>query len=167
LKRITTLILAAVLLAVATAGSLRASSDEAGVRKILDQFVETWNRQDVDAFAALFVQDIQMVILNAQIWKGREDVHAHLSFLFDKDTPEAAKLGLPPQARGAFRTVTYRFDDVDLRFIHKDVAVAIVHWTQMGDPRFKDKPRTGVITFVANREGNGWIFSAFQNTARQ
>lgn len=160
------LVFAALLIILPFTSAARAASDEEAVRKLIDQYAETWNNQDVDGFASLFTPDTQMVILNAQVWKGREDIRAHLNFLFGKVPPESVKVSLPPQAHGAFKTTTYRFDDVTMKFIHKDVAVAQVYWTQMGDPRFKDKPRTGVLTLVANRDGNKWIFSAFQNTAR-
>jgi len=145
---------------------VRASTDEAAVRNHVDRFAETWNKQDIDGFTALFAPDTQMVILNAQIWKGRDAILDHMNFLFGKVPPDSVKVSLPPQGYGVFKTTTYRFEDVTVKFIHKDVAVALVDWTQMGDPRFKDKPRTGVMTLVATRDGDKWIFSAFQNTAR-
>jgi hypothetical protein len=159
-------VFASLLILLPLTSSARAASDDEAVRKLIDQYAETWNKQDVDGFVALFAPDTQMVILNAQVWKGREGIRDHLSFLFGTVPPESVKVALPPQAHGAFKTTTYRFDDVTMKFIHKDVAVAQVYWTQMGDPRFKDKPRTGVLTLVANRDGDKWIFSAFQNTAR-
>ena len=73
---------------------------------------------------------------------------------------------VPPQRYGVFKTVTYRFDNVEIQFIHKDVAVALVGWTQLGDPRFQDKPRQGTFTFVVGRKGDMWMIDAAHNTQR-
>jgi hypothetical protein len=58
------------------------------------------------------------------------------------------------------------FHNVEIRFIHKDVAVALVGWTQLGDPRFQDKPRQGTFTFVVGRKGDMWVIDAAHNTQR-
>jgi hypothetical protein len=56
-----------------------------------------------------------------------------------------------------------RFTQIDVRFLHKDVAVAHVSWELLGDVRTPN-PRHGLFTFVLTRQGGSWLISAAQNT---
>ena len=129
-------------------------------------FEETWNRHDVDALSALFSPDANIVIITSQVWRGRQGIHEHLVASHGTIPEDRVKEMVPPQRYGVFKTVTYRFDNVEIKFIHKDVAVALVGWTQLGDPRFQDKPRQGTFTFVVGRKGDMWMIDAAHNTQR-
>jgi uncharacterized protein (TIGR02246 family) len=138
-----------------------ADSDEKAVRATVAAFAEAWNRHDIDALANLLTPDAEYVIITAQRWKGRQEFHRYLSHLHG--TVAQASTGLPAQFYGIQKTITYRFDKVDVRLITRDVAVAAIEWTQLGDPRFPD-PRTGTLTLIVTRQGPRWLIESGHNT---
>jgi uncharacterized protein (TIGR02246 family) len=138
-----------------------AGRDEDAVRSTVNSFAETWNRHDIDALAKLFARDAEFVIITAQRWKGRQEIQRYLSHLHGTVPQDSA--GLQPQFYGVQKTMTYRFDNVDVKFIHRDVAIAYVEWTQLGDPRFPD-PRRGTLSLTVTREGKSWVISGGHNT---
>lgn len=118
------------------------------------------------ALAALFAPDADFVDITANWYKGRHEIQADIAFLFGIASPNNVRVTLPPQAYGILKGVTYRFDSIDVRFMNKDVAVAHVTWTQLGDARFKDKPRQGMLTFIVARGDNRWVFNTAHNSLR-
>lgn len=136
-------------------------------RKRFVGFLDAFNRHDAEGLAALFAPDADFVDLRANWYKGRQELLTNTAFLHGTAARDAkTTTPFPPQAYETLKTVTFRFDSTSLKFITKDVAVAVVAWTQLGDNRFKDKPRQGMFTFVATRSGDAWIFRAARNTQR-
>jgi hypothetical protein len=54
-------------------------------------------------------------------------------------------------------------DQIDVRFLGKDVAVVHASSELLGDARTPD-PRRTLMTFVLTRENGGWLIAAAQNT---
>jgi hypothetical protein len=52
-----------------------------------------------------------------------------------------------------------KFDQVDVRFLRKDVAIAHVSWELLGDARTQS-PRRGVFLFVLTRQNPEWLIEA-------
>jgi len=50
-----------------------------------------------------------------------------------------------------------------VRFLRKDVAVALVNSELVGDARTPN-PRHTVLMFVVTRQNGGWLIAAAQNT---
>ena len=142
-----------------------ADTSEEAVRNTVNGYAEAWNRHDIDALGALFTPNADFVPVNGSWWKGQRTIRANTALLHGTVPKESVHEAAPEGAYGMFKTCTYSFDRVDVRFIHQDVAVAHVAWTQRGDPRFKE-PRHGILTFVVTREGDQWLLDAAQNTVR-
>ena len=159
------ILLIATTLSVGHRTALAAETDEEGIRKTVNDFAETFNRHDSNAFGALFAPDADLVNVNGQRWKGRREIQTNFAFLHATIPPDSAGVSLPAQTYGVFKALTYLFDRVDVRFVHKDVALAHVAWTQLGDARFKE-PRRGMLSFLVTRDGDRWVLNAVQNTLK-
>jgi Domain of unknown function (DUF4440) len=138
-------------------------TDEEAVRGAVNDFAAAWNRHDIGALGLCFALNADFVIITGQRWKSRREIQANAAFLHGTAPQDSVNVIVPAQAYELFKAVTYRFDGVDVRFIHTDVAVAHVTWTQLGDTRLNE-PRNGMLTFVATRDGNRWVLNAAQNT---
>ena len=139
-------------------------SDELGVRKAVNDFAETWNRHDMNAFGALFAPDADFVNVGGLWWRGRQEIQVHHAFMhaaIPKDGPGADRI--PSHRYGIFKGSTCQFDRIEVRFIRPDVAIAHGAWTMLGDARIND-PRHGTITFVVTQDRGRWLISAAQNT---
>jgi hypothetical protein len=139
--------------------------DEDGVRNVVNRFAETWNKHDMDALGELFASNADFVQVNGVWWKGRQEIQKNVAFLHGTVPQTSVGVTLPSNTYGVFSASTYRFDELNVRFITKDVAVAHVVWTQLGDPRFTE-PRRGMLSFVVTWENDRWVLNAAQNTLR-
>ena len=77
------------------------------------------------------------------------------------DSPEVTEADRPYY--GIFKNSTTKFDQVDVRFLRNDVAIAHVHWELLGDARTQN-PRRGVFLFVLSRQSGAWLIAVAQNT---
>ena len=64
---------------------------------------------------------------------------------------------------GIFKNSTLKFNQIDVRFLRKEVAIAHVNWELSGDARTQN-PRRGVFMFVLDRQNAAWLIAAAQNT---
>ena len=64
---------------------------------------------------------------------------------------------------GIFKNSTLKIDQIDVRFLRKEVAIAHAKWQLLGDARTQN-PRRGVFIFVLTRQNVGWLIAAAQNT---
>ena len=117
----------------------------------------------MDAFGKLFATDADFVNVAGARWKGRESIqmnHAWSHGAIPRDTPGFEKLD---PYYGIFKTSTLRFTQIDVRFLRKDVAVALVNSELVGDARTPNARHT-VLTFVLTRQNGGWLIAAAQNS---
>ena len=159
-----------VLAAVALVSSLWATSvlaapcDAEDVRNVVASFATTWNRHDLDAFGKLFAPDADFVNVQGHLWAGRQSIQA--KHAYSHGVIPADSVGFSEENRpyhGIFKNSTMNFDQIDVRFLRKDVAIAHVNWELSGDARTQNS-RHGVFTFVLTRENVGWLIAAAQNT---
>jgi uncharacterized protein (TIGR02246 family) len=143
------------------ASPLAAPNDEQEVRQAVNGFAETWNRHDMAAFGRLFAPDADFVNVAGDWWKGSQAIQMHHAY--SHGTIPADTQGEPLVYYGIFKTSTMRFNEIDVRFLRKDVAVAHASWELLGDARTPN-PRHGLFTFVLNRQDGGWLVAAAQNT---
>jgi uncharacterized protein (TIGR02246 family) len=162
--------LSIVLAAVVMMSSLRttcvlaAPNDAADVRNVVASFATTWNRHDMDAFGKLFAQDADFVNVQGHLSTGRQSIqaqHAYSHGVIPADSDGFSEKNRP--YHGIFKNSTMKFEQIDVRFLRNDVAVAHVNWELLGDARTQN-PRNGVFTFVLTRESVGWLIAAAQNT---
>ena len=159
-----------VLAAVAVLGSLLANcvlaaqNDVEDVRKVVAEFATTWNRHDLDAFGKLFAPDADFVNVAGVLWTGRQSIQAQHAY--SHGTIPADSPGFSEEDRryyGIFKSSTLRFDQIDVRFLRKEVAIAHVNWELLDDARTQN-PRRGVFIFVLTRQNAAWLITAAQNT---
>jgi ketosteroid isomerase-like protein len=140
------------------------SNDAEDVRNVVAGFATTWNRHDLDAFGKLFTLDADFVNVAGSLWIGRQSIQAQHAY--SHGVIPAASPGFSEEDRsyyGIFRNSTLKFDQVDVRLLRKEVAVAHVHWELLGDARTQN-PRLGVFLFVLTRQNAAWLIAAAQNT---
>lgn len=124
--------------------------DEEGIRKVLADFEEAWNRHDAKAFSMLFSEDADFTNVRGQGATGRsavEKFHATPFATFFKDTHQ-------------------EITETKIRFIRPDVAAVDAHWVMTGakSPEGQDKPlRKGLMNFVMTREGGAWLITVMHN----
>src|SRR5271154_2930143 len=162
--------LSTALAAVAMFGSLLANcvlaapNDADDVRNVVAALATTWNRHDLDAFGKLFAPDADFVNVAGVSWTGRQSIqtqHAYSHGVIPEDSP-----GFTEEDRryyGIFKNSTLRLEQIDVRFLRKEVAIAHVNWELLGDGRAQNS-RRGVFLFVLTRQNAGWLIAAAQNT---
>jgi uncharacterized protein (TIGR02246 family) len=139
-----------------------AERGEEAVRVAVNRFAEAWNRRDMDAFGALFAEDAAFVNVAGQLWKGRKEIQRRHAYTHGTIAREAVPEALPANY-GIFKSSTYHFDRIDVRFLGPDLAIAHGAWTMLGDARTVE-PRRGMMTFTLTRHGDNWLYEAAQNT---
>jgi ketosteroid isomerase-like protein len=133
------------------------------VKSFVQGFATDWNHHDMDAFGKLFAPDADFVNVQGNWWKGRKEIqmkHAWSHGAIPRDTPGFDKAD---PHYGIFENSTMKFNDIEARFLRKDVAIARVKWELVGDTR-TPKARRGMLLFVITRENDGWLIAAAQNT---
>jgi uncharacterized protein (TIGR02246 family) len=84
-------------------------------------------------------------------WKGRNEIERNLTAAYAV----------------VFRDSTLTIDDVQVRFLARDVAVAHVRWSMEGSktPPGIPEPRQGIQIQVLQKRDRVWRIAAFQNTS--
>jgi hypothetical protein len=118
----------------------------------------------LDGFGKLFAPDADFVNVAGVLWTGRQSIqaqHAYSHGVIPADSP-----GFSEEDRGyygIFKNSTLKFDQINVRLLRKEVAIAHVNWQLLGDARAQN-PRRGVFIFVLTRQNAGWLIAAAQNT---
>ena len=125
--------------------------DEAEIRDLQARQQEAWNRHDAKAYAALFTADGEVVNVVGWWWKGRSEIETQLTAAYAV----------------VFRDSTLRIDDLQIRFLARDVAVAHVRWSMEGSktPPGIPEPRQGIQIQVLQKRERVWRIAVFQNTS--
>jgi uncharacterized protein (TIGR02246 family) len=124
-------------------------ADEAAVRDLYQQLMDGWNRGSGEAFAAVFVEDGDLVAFDGTHFKGRKEIASFHQQLFDKWMKGTRLVG---QVK-------------DARFLSPDVALLhAVGGTVMRGKTEPSPERDSIQTLVAARQGSKWRLAAFQNT---
>ncbi len=127
-------------------------TDKEQIRKIVGaQQEEAWNKHDAKAYANLFTEDGDCVNIVGWWWKGRSEIEQKLTAAY----------------KFVFAESILKVNDVDVRFLSANMAVAHVHWTLTGakTPGAIPKPQQGLQTQVLQKQTDGrWLVAVFQNT---
>jgi uncharacterized protein (TIGR02246 family) len=140
-----------------------ALSDQEAVRKVVNEFPDAWNRHDMNAFGALFTSDADFVNVTGTHWHGRAAIEWNHAFAHGTIPADSPGVVLPKAAYGIFKTSVLSFQQIDVRFLRKDVAVAQVQTELLGDAR-TNNPRHSFLTLILTQEGGHWLIAMAQNT---
>lgn len=137
-------------LAPAAAGA--GPGDEAAIRALEQQQAAAWNAHDIDAYAALFTADADVINVLGWHWRDRAELNR--------------KLGRAHQSIFAKSTLTIGAIDID--FMAPEIAVAHVPWTLAGAQSPTGAggaaPKVGIQTQVLVKRDGKWRIAEFQNT---
>jgi uncharacterized protein (TIGR02246 family) len=127
------------------------SDDRQSIENVVRAFSDCWNRHDMEAFGQLFAEDAEFVNVVGLWWKGREEIkQAHLK-----------------THASMFKHSHLTMDDIAVRFVNPDVAIARSTWQLTGHvgPAGEALPeRKGILlNLLACRDGQWRIIDA-QNT---
>ena len=134
------------LLAFTSPTNAQGNSEGQAVRKVIADFVEAINRGDTKAFAALFTEDADFVVITGKYLKDRTEIVTYHAGLFT----------------GSFKGTHLEATSVAVRFLGPDVAVARVA-TRRAENEGKEM-RTSFPMFVLTKRERGWLITAVQNT---
>ncbi|AUX23200.1 uncharacterized protein SOCEGT47_037230 [Sorangium cellulosum] len=128
-----------------------ARAQQAMGEQLVAAFNDTWNRHDMDAFAALHAEDADFVNLFGLWWHGRSAIReSHVSI-----------------HKTVFRQSRLSSVRVETRFVTPDVAVVRWAWELTGvvNPEGQPVPdMQGILVHVARREGDRLRIVTTQNT---
>lgn len=138
----------------ATVGTDR-DADEAAIRALLDQQVQSWDVGDPRGYASVYAREGECVSFLGSRYQGREAIAASC------EVPRAGSL-----FKRLLRGVRLKLEISHIRFLTPDVAV--VHAT-CGATRGARPSRRNLRTntSIAVRTADGWLLAASQNTTRQ
>jgi uncharacterized protein (TIGR02246 family) len=127
-------------------------TDEAAIRRILQQMVDAWKRGDGAAYAAVFTEDADYIAFNGTHFKGREEIASSHQQLFD-----------------TFLKGTYLKGDIkNMRFLSPEIALVHANYGIVDSWRTEvSLMRESIETFVVLKRNGEWLFTAFHITRVQ
>lgn len=142
------------LLCLSAAGSAVAvgPADDAKVRALQQRQASAWNSHDIDAYAAMFTTDADVINVLGWHWHSRAELRQKLGRAFSS----------------VFARSQMTIADVSVDFLKPDIAVAHVRWSMTGalSPTGSGAniPQQGIQTQVLIKRGGVWRIRDFQNT---
>jgi uncharacterized protein (TIGR02246 family) len=131
--------------------ALAAGADEAAIRELQVRQESAWNAHDAHAYAQLFAVDADTVNVVGWWWKSRAELEYKLKAGFSS----------------VFAHSELHLQEVTIRFLTPEVAIAHVRWSMTGanspDGSGQNIPKTGIQTQTLHKAGGAWHIAAFQN----
>ena len=127
-----------------------APPEEEGIRKLVDSFVDAWNRHDVHAFAAVFAEDADFTNVRGVGAHGRaavEEFHAPSFSTLFKSSRQTAK-------------------NIQIRFLTPDIASVDIRWEMTGAVGPDGAPiplREGLLNWSVTRKESRWLILIMHN----
>lgn len=126
-------------------------SERNQIKELIERLVDSWNRDDMDAFVSLFTADATYVSGAGVLLKGSE----------------AIRNGLSNQKESSGENDTVVVTDVTVNLVKSGVALAHSTWEMQGERTDETlQSRKGIFTLVATRDHERWRIAALQNTER-
>jgi uncharacterized protein (TIGR02246 family) len=132
------------------AKSTSGARDEEEIRKVLADFVESWNKHDAKAFSMGFAEDADFTNVRGTSASGRVEIEKFHAPLFAT----------------RFKDTIQKMTKTKIRFIRPDVAAVDAWWEMTGakGPEGQDIPlRKGLLNFVMTKEGDRWRVMVMHN----
>jgi uncharacterized protein (TIGR02246 family) len=130
------------LLAFASSINAEDKSEEQAVRRVLADFAQGINRGDAKAFAALFTEHANFVVITGNYLKGRNEIVTYHAGLFSGD----------------FQASHLDVTSVAVRFLRPDIAIARI--STKGTENGGKQMRTSFPMFVLTKQGESWLIAA-------
>jgi uncharacterized protein (TIGR02246 family) len=128
------------------------SQDEQAIQALERRQEVAWNDHDAHAYSQLFTTDADTVNVLGWWWKSRDELEKKLEKGFEF----------------VFARSRLEVEDVTVRFLNTDVAIAHVRWSMTGaaspDGSGSNVPQRGIQTQTLHKTAGGWLIAAFQNS---
>ena len=154
-NRILLVVPVAVLFASAATSSAEKVSDKPGIRDAVIAFQEAWNHHDMKAIGNVFTEDADLINVVGTRWQGRANIVKALGVFH----------------REMFKNEQIHFDEITIRSVTPDVAIAVAVQTGSGEmilPEGHGHKETPVgsqlDTFVVVKQKGIWKIAHGQNT---
>lgn len=124
--------------------------EEEGIRKVLADFVDAWNKHDAKAFSMVFAENADFTNVGGRSAHGRMEVEKHHAPLFAT----------------RFKDTIQKITETKIRFIKTDVAAVDARWEMTGakDEQAQERPmRKGLLSFVMTKNGDKWFITVMHN----
>lgn len=124
--------------------------DEGEIRRVLDDFVEAWNKYDAKAFSMVFAEDADFTNVRGTSAHGRAEVEKFHAPLFAT----------------RFKDTNQKIPKSKIRFIRPDVAAVDAWWEMTGakGPDGQDVGlRKGLLNFIMTKEDGKWLVAVMHN----
>jgi uncharacterized protein (TIGR02246 family) len=135
-----------------SATAYAAPADDAAIRTVEAAQETAWNAHDAHAYAQLFTTDAVLINVLGWQWNGSAAIEQKLGDAFSF----------------VFAQSRLHIEDVSIRAISDDLALAYVNWSMTGakspDGSGANIPEHGIQTQVLRRSDGRWLIVSFQNT---
>jgi uncharacterized protein (TIGR02246 family) len=133
-------------------GGPATNQDERAIQALERRQEAAWNDHNARAYSQLFTADADTVNVLGWWWKSRDELERKLDKGFEF----------------VFARSRLRVEDVTVRFLSADVAIAHVRWSMTGaaspDGSGGNVPQKGIQTQTLHKLAGGWLIAAFHNT---
>ena len=121
------------------------AADEEAIAQLDDRYREAWSNRDAKAIGALYTEDASGVSVTGEIISGRMAIEEEEAKAF-AELPEGAQL---------------EFEQLSIRFIRSNIAIADGVWTMSGLPEAEGGPSMeGLYTEVLAKKDGEWLYTA-------
>lgn len=127
------------------------AADEAAVRGVLNDFVNSWNQHDMKAMHDLDTEDVEWINVNGHYWQGKSTVYK----------------GHTAIHKGMFAKQSMSVESATVRSIAPAVAVVVAtqHFSASSDPRYPwVLPAKTRGSYIMVKRDGVWKIAHFQNT---
>jgi len=133
-------------------GGPASSQDEQAIQALERRQEAAWNDHDAHAYSQLFTADADTVNVLGWWWKSRGELDKKLGKGFEF----------------VFARSRLEVEDVAVRFLSSNVAIAHVRWSMTGaaspDGSGGNVPQKGIQTQTLHKTAGGWLIAAFHNS---
>jgi uncharacterized protein (TIGR02246 family) len=139
----------AALAVVTSTGALAGQgSDESSIKAVIDGFQASWNTPGMPGFEKLFMPDADFVVITGKWLRGRDEIVS-----YHRDLLKTLYAG------------SHQFiDQVTVRFVDTQNAVAHVAWGAEFTADGKQVRRTALGTVTLRNDGGRWMIQTVHNT---
>jgi uncharacterized protein (TIGR02246 family) len=126
------------------------AKEEEGIRKVLADFIEAWNKHDAKAFSMVFAEDADFTNVGGKSAHGQAEVEKFHA----------------PRFATKFKDANLKIMKSKIRFIKPDVAAVDAWWEMTGSKSLEGQEiprRKGLLNFVIVREGDKWFITVMHN----
>jgi uncharacterized protein (TIGR02246 family) len=121
------------------AGAEKASTDEAAIRKVLDEQVAAWNREDLPGFMAGYWKSKDLTYFSGR--ERQQGWDAALARYEKRYRAEGKEMG------------TLSFSDLEIQVLSPDFALVKGRWKL----EMKKENPVGLFTLVMKKTNQGWL----------